>query len=257
MSYKRILGITAFGILFIVAVIGVMLLTSYLGEEGTTVPLPVTTGPVGNPGETETDALDRVEVTRETVQAVVSTLSRPGTYNREIEIESFWDDGQAVYFIDVAVHDGVTSLRTVPPAGGEKRIIVTADKLYIWYGDDRLPFIGDTGSSGDGYRTADEYQMIATYETILELDIADIIDAGYTEYGGEDCVYVEYLTKKLGYTVRYYVSIELGLITGAEEFDETGALVYRMRAGKCNTGETDPAAFTLPDGTVLITIING
>jgi hypothetical protein len=166
-------------------------------------------------------------------------------------IESFWDGGSAVYDIDVAVHRGVTALRTLPPAGGEKRIIVTQDNVYIWYDDDATPYVGEIGTSGDKRRTADEFQMLNTYEDILELSLSDIIDAGSIEYEGEDFIFIAYLSRHLGYTGNYYVSIDLGLVIRAEEFDENGELVYRMTAGETITGETDPAMFTLPDGTIL------
>ena len=252
MSIKRVLGITAFGVLFIIAVIGVVLLVSNLRPEGGAISLPETSESPASPAETGQDALDRVEVTRETVQAVVSTLARPGTYTRKLSVESYWDGGQAAFAIDVAVKDGVTSLRVEPPVGDRKMIVVTPDALYIWYGSEIAPFIGDPGSQGDGYRTADEYQMLVSYETIRDLSVDDIIDAGYTEYEGEDCIFISYQTSELGYTMMYYVSIGLGLITGAEEYDETGGLIYRMSAGECQIGEAEPEMFTLPDGTLLV-----
>ena len=252
MSGKRILGITAFGILFIFAVISVMMLISYLRPEGGTLKLPEPTETTGDPVEVEPDALNRVEITPETVQAVVSTLTRPETYSRELIIESFWDGGQTVFSIGTAVYGVMTSLRISPQVGNEKRIIVTPDTLYIWYGGDSTPFIGGPGLTGDGYRTADEYQMLASYEDIAKLSVDDIVDAGYTQFEGEDCIYIEHFTKELGYTVKYYVSIRLGLITGSEEFDKTGKLVYSMRAGECRIGEIDPEMFTLPNGVDLM-----
>ena len=47
------------------------------------------------------------------------------------------------------------------------------------------------------------------------------------------------------------MSIEIGLLTGAEGYDETGALIYLMVTGECVVGEVDQAAFLLPDGTDL------
>lgn len=249
MSTKRVLGITAFGVLFIIAVIAVILITSDFNPEGGTMTLPDASESFDEPLEPNPDALNRVEVTRETVQAVVSTLARPDMYTRKIVVESFWDGGQAVFTIDVAVSADVTSLRVLPPIGDEKRIVVTPGALYIWYGSETTPFIGNPGSDGDGYKAADEYQMLESYERILDLDMYDIIDAGYTEYEGEECIYIEHKTAELGYTMTYYVSIRLGLIICAEEFDEAGELIYRMRSGECLIGETDPDMFTIPDGS--------
>ena len=252
MSQKRIIGITVFGLLFIAAVIGVMLLTSFLGRDSDTIPLPGTPALMESPGETKPDTLNRIEVTRETIQANVSMLSRPDTYSRDVVIETFWEGGQAEYSISINVTDGITSLRILPPVGAEKRIIIAEDTLYIWYRGDKTPFIGAVDSSGDGYRTADEWQMLVTYEEILEFDKKDIVDAGYAEYGDDYCIYAEYRSPLLGYTKKYYVSIDIGLVIGAEEYDETGAVVYTMKSGECIIGEADPTAFTLPDGTVLL-----
>ena len=254
MSTKRILVITVFGILLIVAVIGIMLLVSYIMQEDEVIDLPETTPNAEIPGDTDPDALDRVDVTRETVQAVVSTLERPAIYSREIVVESFWDGGHAIFNISAVVYNEMTSIRTEPPAGKEKRIVVTADALYIWYEGDDIMYVGDNSSSGDGYRTADEYQMLDTYEDILDLNLTDIIDAGYTEYRGDDCIYIESLSRNFGYIRNYYISIELGLVEGVEEYDETGMLVYRMTADEYSVDAIDPMAFSLPDGTHLLAV---
>lgn len=251
MSTKRILGITLFGVVFIGVVIGIMLLTSYLRREREIVVLPDVSASVETPGETQPDTLDRIEVTTETIQAVVSTLSRPAVYRRDIAIESFWDAGRAEYSISVSVSGDLTSLRSIPPAGIEKRIIITPDTLYIWYRGDKTPYTGPVSGAGDGNKTADEWQMLVTYEDVIGMDKGNIIDAGYIEYGGEDCVYVEYLSPLLGNKTICYISLELGLVTGAEEYDGTGKRIYAMTAGNCLIGEVDSAAFILPDGTDL------
>ena len=251
MSTKRILGITLFGVLFIAVVVGVLLLTLYLGRESDAVALPDVPAFVAAPGDAEPDALDRVEVTTETVQAVVATLSRPAEYRRDVRIESYWEGGDAVYSVSVSVRGGLTSLRATPPAGAEKRIIIAPDKLYIWYIGDRAPFVGNLESPGDGYRNADEWQMLVTYEDVLGLDANDIIEAGYSEYNGEECVYAVHRSPLLNYTRTFYVSLEAGLVAGAEEYDEAGKLVYSMVAAECALDDADAGAFILPDGTDL------
>ena len=251
MSTKRLLGITIFGVLFMLAVVGAMLLSSFINREGEAIALPEASASREAPGEIEPDALDRVEATTETIQDIVSTLSRPEVYSRDIVIQSFWEGGHAIYNISVSVRHGMTSLRVRAPIGEEKRIIVTPDTLYIWYDGDRTPFAGSPGSSGDLRRTSDEWQMLATYEDILNLDKSEIIDAGYIELVGEDFIYAAHLSPLFGYTMRYYVSLEHGLVVRAEEFDESGKLVYRMTAGECMVGEADKAEFILPDGTDL------
>jgi len=254
MSTRRIIGISAFGVLFIAIVIGLMMMTSFSRRDIGLVPLPTATETPGNsPGRPETDRLDRVEVNSSTVQAVIATLARPEAYSRSITVESLWDGGQAIYTILVSVRDGLTSLRIIPPVGTEKRIIISHDTQYIWYRGEKTPFIGKTGSAGDETRNADEWQMLATYEDILKINKDEITDAEYVQYGGEDCIYIEHLSPLLNYTMKYYISVGLGLVTGAEEYDNTGALIYKMTADECLVGVADLSQFILPDGTELIT----
>ena len=252
MSTKRILVIAIVGVVLIASALGVMLLASYLGRDSEAVRLPDTPVAGEGPVEATPDELDRVEVTGDTVQAVVSMLRRPETYSRELVIESLWDGGQAVYDISVSVSGGVTSLRSVQQHSAEKRIIVTPDTLYIWYAGESIPFAGDAGAVGDARRTADEWQMLVTYEDILGLNRDEIVDAGYTEYDGEDCVFAVYSSPLLGHTRTYYVSADLGLVIAAKEYDSAGTLIYQMAAGECLVGQADPAAFRLPDGTDLM-----
>ena len=252
MSTKRILGIALFGVLFIAAVVGILLPTLYIARESETIALPDALKSSEAPPIMETDALDRVEVTTETIQAVVAMLSRPEKYSRDVKIASYWEGGQIGYDVSVSVAGNMTSLKTASSLGVEKRIIITPDKLYIWYKGDRAPYIGNLDSSGDVYRSADEWQMLVTYEDVLKLDKKDIIGAGYIEYKGEDCVYAKYRSPLLNYTRTFYISLDAGLVAGAEEYDESGKLIYSMEAGELVLNEFDPAAFILPDGTDLL-----
>jgi len=252
MSTKRILGITVFGLLLIAAAIGAMLLMPFLRNDGAAIVLPDTPLPIDSPHDAQPDALDRVEVNKYTVQAIISTLERPDTYSREIVIESFWEDGQATWVVDVSVTEGITSLSVSPPVGPDKKIIVTPTALYIWHVGDRSMFIGSPDSSGDLYRIADEWQMLFTYESILELDINDIVNADFTEIDDQLSVFVLYHSPMLNNVRTYYISLELGLILSVVEYDSSGMLIYRMTAGETFIGEITPEAFTLLDGTSLI-----
>jgi len=248
MSTKRILGISVFGLFIIAVSIGLMLFFSNMEHDIDPVRLPETPVSEGTPPAPQPDALDRVEVTKDNVQAVISTLSRPEIYSRNIKVESYWDDGYVWYTISVAVMDGMTALRIHPYAGIEKRIIVTPDKLYIWYRGDSTPYIGEPDSGGDVNKVADEWQMVITYEDILTIDKNDITDAGYVEYNGAESIYAVYRSPLMGYRTTCYISIETGLVTAAEEYDETGALVYRMTTDGLIIDQTDPAVFILPNG---------
>jgi hypothetical protein len=246
MSTKRILGIAVFGAVFCAVAIGIMLITTFFSGDSVAFELPDTAQPMTQSPNAGDDNLIRVEVTPETVQAVIGeTLFRPETYSRDITVESFWDGGRAVTNIRASVTEGITSLAMHLPEGTERRIIMAQNRLYIWHDEDGVIY---EGTLTGGSRAADEWQMIPTYEDVLLLPAEDIIYAGFTVFNDEPCIYVVYRSPLLGFIRRYYISIALGLLIGAEEFDETGARVYRMTAGAASVGEAEPSAFILPNG---------
>jgi hypothetical protein len=239
------------GVLLIALIAGISAMFSLLSRNRREFALPdaqdasaLRTEGAGNEAQSE---IQRVRVTTDNVRDVIGSLLRPESYSRDIMIESFWEGGNAVRNISVAVMGGVSSMRSMS-GDGVKNIIVTSDKLYIWYNGDAAPYEGPRYSSGDARRTADEYQMLMTYEDISDLDDADVTDAGYVEYGGSRCIFVEFRAGAFGYITRCYISPELGLIMGAEEYDGD-ALIYKMTTGVCSIGEQDESAFILPDGS--------
>lgn len=247
------LWISALSVFLIAAALSAMLFFSFSGHDnGRTVLLPEISHAAEVAASNEPDALNHVEVTTDTLQAVVATLSRPDIYSRSVVVEMFWGGGHAVFNIDVSVIGNMTALKVSPSVGIEKRIIVTSDTLYIWYSGDRTSYTRSLDDSGAAYKDADEWQMLVSYEDLLRIDSSDILEAGYMEYGGEYCVYGDCRTPEFGYVRRYYIPTSLGLVTGVEEYDEKGSIVYSMTAGHCVVGEVDTSAFFLPDGTNVL-----
>ena len=244
MSTKRVLGVTIFGVVFIAAVIGVMLVMSHFRVDGGAFTLPEPTAP-SSPAETVVDNLSRVEVTPDTVQAVIATLSRPEAYSRVILVESFWEGGMAEYHISTAVYGGVTGIRTMLPSGAVRRVAITPENLYIWYEDDSATYVGRAGN-------ADRWRMLVTYEDVLALSTDGILDAGVTERHGQLCIYVVHRSPHLGFLKRYYVSIDLGLVIEAREYDDTGMLVYlMMEQVETIVGEPERFYLYLPEGYAI------
>ena len=244
--------ITAFGVLLVVAVLGVMFISSYIGRDDSLVLLPEPLIPPAEPDDSEFDSIDRIDVTPDSVQSVISSLSRPEIYSRNMRISSYWDGGEIEYNIQTAVSGRATSLRSLPSIGDEKRIIITQDTIFIWNSGDTAPYSANIHSTDEWYKIADEWLMLVTYEDLLNLDSNDIIDAGYAVYGDEDCIYAVCLSPLLGYRRTFYISIDLGLVIGAQDFDRDGELVYDMTALSTTVDEVDPVMFTLPDGTAVV-----
>lgn len=252
MSTKRILSITIFGLLLIATAIGAMLLTSSVRRESAAVMLPETPLIAERPSGTEYDALSRVEADRETIQDIISTLTRPEIYSRSVVVENFWEDGSARFDIDVSVKEQVTSVRIIQPVGPARRIIITPDAVHIWEEGDSTAYVALPAAVGLGQLPADEWQMLLTFESIEQLDINDIVDAGYIEFDGQLCFFFVYRSPLLGNLRTYYISLDLGLVIAVQEYDESGRLIYTMSANEPLIGEVSPDAFILPDGMEVL-----
>jgi hypothetical protein len=252
MSTKRLLLITLFGVLFIVALVSLTLLLPNFGDDGQILPIPEPAATPPPPAENQQDDINRIEITRENVQAVVSALERPQEFSREVVVENFWDGGQSVFHFNVSVHSGVTSIISTPQQdnGRTRRVIVAQNYHYIWYEGEDEPFIGTIDFIGDPLRIADEWHMLFTYEDLLTLDASLIIDAGITEFEGEYCIFVIYESPLLGMLRTYYISITHGLVVAVSEYNQDGIQVYRMSSGSLE--EVDMYAFLLPDGTSVV-----
>lgn len=191
-------------------------------------------------------ALTIVEVTPETVQAAVATLTRPENYRRTVTVEQFWEGGSGSYETIVTVLGDWTRTDRTMPDGRVRHAITGSETAYIWYSHEETYF-----SAAVGAHSGDHEQTIPTYEDVLELDPAMIADADYRPISDINCIYVETHADSAGYALRYWVSVDTGLLTVAEKLlnDEP---VYRMAALTTDQGVSDAASFVLPDGTELI-----
>lgn len=202
-------------------------------------------------GEDPGGRLVRVEVTPETVQSVVATLSRPQSYYRELTVE-LWSDAlvQSAAAVQVWVDGGWTRSDVAAPNGTVQHNLVGEGTRWIWYdGGEAVSFPADGAQ-------ADLAQRIPTYEDVLELSQAEIAGAGYEVYGGIDCVFVEAEQRELGSTERYWISVADGLLVAAERV-KGDALVYRMAAQSPEIPAPQSSSFALPDGTVCHTVGEG
>ena len=193
---------------------------------------------------TEGNALSVVEVRPDTVQAAIATLSRPEVYRRTVTVEQFWEGGSGKYEIAVTVNAPWTRTDRTMPDGRVRHTITGSDTVYIWYNNERAVYMAPVGDV-----SADMEQSIPTYEDVLDLPVEEITLADYRTISEVNCIYVE--AQQGGYLLRYWVSVDTGLLVAAEKLAE-GETVYRM--GSLTMDQTEPALeeFTLPDGTILM-----
>lgn len=188
--------------------------------------------------------LQRVDVTPQTVQNVIATLTRSDSYYRELTVETLWSEGSSAIQVQVWSDGGWTHSRKVLPSGAIRHDLIGEDTLYYWYegAQSYLSVPADSLSS-------DLAQRLPTYETVLELDPEVITAAGYESRGDLPCVFVEVTLEEADVVERYWISVDSGLLVSAET-DNGGQTVYRMTAySPITTPCPTSASFQLPDGT--------
>ena len=180
-------------------------------------------------------------VTADTVQAALSSLSRPASYSRAVTISYFWAGGHSSSELYSWVDGERTKIR-IPLGSDYENILAHREALYIW--SDCVPAETYSGPSG-GSQEADRWLRCLSYEELLELPSTEIFAASYEQYNGESCIYVEYNSGELGYTNHIYVSASTGLLMRAETYDSTG-LIYSMESGAVELSTPQEGVFIPP-----------
>ncbi|MBQ1271554.1 MAG: hypothetical protein IIY11_07830, partial [Clostridia bacterium] len=98
----------------------------------------------------------------------------------------------------------------------------------------------------------DDELVIPTYEKILELDEENIVNADFSLYNEIYCVFVEAVDPVSSYRNLYYISVNDGLLVGAQSF-EGDTLVYSLSVSVLDMPQDTNGIFSLPDGTVVKT----
>ncbi len=246
MDRQKLNRITALFLTAVVLIVALMLFGSLRRPERIT--LPAETGntgtATGDPAE-DHGALAVVEVTPETVQTAIETLARPTHYRRSVSVQHFWSGGSGTLETTVTVRGKWTRLDRTLADHHVRHVITDGETTYIWYNSARAVYTAPAGEL-----TADVEQEIPTYEDILSLPKEKISVADYRSIDNRiNCIYVE-TTEVDGYVLRYWVSVDTGLLVAAEKLLD-GETTYRMWE---TASELEPAItveFTLPDGTVL------
>ena len=161
-------------------------------------------------------------VSPETVQAAIATLHRPETYSRSVTVEYLWSGGSSSTEMSVFVSGGWTRTDRTMADGQVRHTFTNGEGTYIWYNSESDVFSGPAGTI-----SPDMEQAIPTYEDVLALQPERIAQADYRMVSDVRCIYVETAEDDWGYTQRYWVSVDTGLLVVAERLQE-GETVYRM-----------------------------
>lgn len=241
---KRKMSYSIVGISIVLMLLVLVLAQSGLHESGGIV-LPaeqMDTGDAEDAGASE--GLNVVQITPDTVQPAINTLSRPVTYTRTQSVETFWSGGSGISVSQVSVSGGRTRIDTQLPDGSICHMLVVGGNAAVWY-DDETEWTVLTAEQF----TADIAQRMLTYETVRDLPVSDIEEASYQELEGVNCIYVATRADEDGYASSYWVSVSSGLLKQAER-SCNGELVYRFTAEDTNLEAPEEELFLLPDGSV-------
>lgn len=215
---------------------------TYVDTASVTLPPPVSGGESQNTEDNENQEIVFAEVTPKTVQSVIRrTLSRAESYSRTITVSDFWDGGESSTELFIWVDNGSTRIR-LDSGSDIKNILLTDGQLFIWYDNKNGVY---TASTNDSKSEADVWLRCLTYEDVLSLPVSSITGAGYIEYAGESCIYAEYNSDNFGYLNVVYVSVNTGLLMGAETFDGD-TCIYRMTSGTPDISAPNSHMFTPP-----------
>lgn len=193
--------------------------------------------------DTSEDSLTVVSISPETVQDAIATLTRPDIYRRTVTVEQFWSGGSGSFDTTVSVISPWTRTDRVMPDGRVRHTIIGEDTSYIWYNNESEIYFSTSGDI-----SPDNEQSIPTYENILELSASSILTADYRSISNIACIYVETAPDEAGYSLRYWVSVDNGLLVAAEKL-LSEEIIYRMSALNLDPVQPDETAFLLPDGT--------
>ena len=247
MEKRKLKRLTWCIVIFMMLAVGLMLSGTLRRTAHITLPEPGAAAEQDSeaPGKTD-NALTVIEVTPSTVQAAIETLARPEVYRRTATVEQFWSSGVGSYEVTVTVNGLWTRTDRTMPDGRARHTMTGPERVYVWYNNEENVYAGPVGAV-----SADAEQSIPTYEDILELPVEQITAADYRKVSDVYCIYVETAEDDAGYVLRYWVSVETGLLTMAEKL-ENGSAVYRMAALSVDQDGITEDSFRLPDGTSVL-----
>lgn len=192
------------------------------------------------------EMLQAVEIDRGNIKRLIAAMHRPEQYHLAASTTIYYSGGQSTTAAESYVSGG-RSRSVIYDAGGAVRrhLLRSGEALYIWRAGASDYYTGRVGSFTD-----DDLIYIPTYERILELAEEDILSADFSLYNEVYCIVVEAMDGRSGCRNLYYISVEDGLLVGAQSF-EGETLVYALSAEILDFPQQEGDLFVLPDGTAV------
>lgn len=225
------------------AVIGVIILSSFMGSSHQSPDLPsLPNNPTENAG-----ALDysKVDITKDNVQDIVSAMVRPTEYYVETKSESFYDNTSSVSLRRRWVRDGLSRIDILSAGGNVTMSTIYTDKnVYFW-----TPGSYRALEMSRGNFSANDEQLLMDYTTLIKLPTENIRTAALSRVNGEQCIYAEAVNVH-GYIEKYWISTQSGLLLLGQTF-KGETLIYTIRLIELDLTRPDDIEFTLPDKKLI------
>ena len=194
------------------------------------------------------EMLESVKIDRSNIKKLVEAMRRPDQYHISAGSTVYHSAGQSTTGTEGYISGELSKVVAFDQNGqSQKHCILTAEKAYIW-GEGS----GTWHECSRGNFEVDDELVIPTYEKILELDEENIVNADFSLYNEIYCVFVETVDPVSSYRNLYYISVNDGLLVGAQSF-EGDMLVYSLSVSVLDMPQDTNGIFSLPDGTVVKT----
>ena len=233
--------------LIIIGICAVLLLLLFIPDMGTTLINTVPEFPpeTNNILDEATPPSNMISVDKTNVKNVISAMSRPDEYYSETRSVLSYSAGSATYFRRKWVKGNWARVDVMNSSASSVSMhyLYGNGEVYAWRPQDRTYYKTQAGS-----QSADNLQMMMTYEDIISAQDENIITAQYTQYDGLQCIYAEVRDPTLSYTERYWVSTSTGLLVYGQTLDEKGSVIYTIQATQTDVSPQSNENFTLPNG---------
>lgn len=186
-----------------------------------------------------------VEVDRENIQAILSTMQRPETYHQILTVIRLWSGGSSTRTIEL-YRSGEKAFASLTGEGRDRRLLTDGQNIWIWYADEGQA----RALSPDPSVSFDDLVGVPTYETVSSLPPGSIGEAGFVTLDGVRCLYVSAIDGE--YEDRCWVDASTRLLCRADALEDD-QLTYQLRQSAFDIPDEAAlsAVFRLPDGTAI------
>lgn len=190
----------------------------------------------------ENIALTNIDITKDNVLDVISTIKRPSSYQYTVNSTLYFDNqATSTIYIRYTLGD-TTRVDEVNAAGVIYSTKITNEEdFYAWNSDDTTFFSGKKGDFD-----SDTTVSLPTYEDLLYLDYDDIIEVSILNLNYEPCIYVK--TSQNSVIIDYYISSISGLLVRAD-YMQNDEIIRACVVSSVDLTPPDSSLFILPNGT--------